>query len=260
MKKTIILLLTFCLLLSCLAGCGDKDQADSEYVKEKGKLIVGITDFAPMDYKDENGKWIGFDAELTLAFAEYLGVEAEFIEIVWGNKEMELNDKGIDCVWNGMTLTDGVKNAMNTGLPYCGNSQVVVLNKAVADQYQTTDSLKDLNFVVEDGSAGAEQLDALGISYIAAETQADALMEVAAGTSDACVIDLLMAGATIGEGTSYPDLTYTVKLNEEEYVVGFRKTSDLAEMFNTFYKEACASGLVQQLAEKYGVQEAVITQ
>ena len=104
------------------------------------------------------------------------------------------------------------------------------------------------------------ELDALGIDYIAAETQADALMEVAAGTSQACVIDLLMAGATIGEGTSYPDLTYTVSLNEEEYVVGFRTGSDLTEMFNTFYKEACANGTVQALAEKYGVQEAVILQ
>lgn len=260
MKKMILLLFSLCLLLCCFAGCGKEDGPDSEYVKEKGKLVVGITNFAPMDYKDEDGQWIGFDADLTRAFGEYLGVEVEFIQIVWGNKEMELNDKGIDCVWNGMTLTDGVKNAMSTSLPYCGNSQVVVVNKAVADQYQTTDSLKELRFVVEDGSAGAEQLDSLGVSYIAAETQADALMEVAAGTSDACVIDLLMAGATIGEGTSYPDLTYTVSLNEEEYVVGFRKGSDLTELFNTFYKEACADGLVGQLAEKYGVQEAVIEQ
>ncbi len=260
MKKFMILLLSLCLLLSLFAGCGKTDGPDSEYVKDKGKLIIGITDFAPMDYKDDQGNWIGFDAELSIAFAEYLGVEAEFIQIVWGNKEMELNDKGIDCVWNGMTLTDGVKKAMSTSLPYCGNSQVVVVNKAVAEQYQTLDSLQELKFVVEDGSAGAEQLDALGISYIAAETQADALMEVAAGTSQACVIDLLMAGATIGEGTSYPDLTYTVSLNEEEYVVGFRNGSDLTEMFNTFYKEACANGTVQELAEKYGVQEAVILQ
>ena len=133
-----------------------------------------------------------------------------------------------------------------------------MVNKDIADRYQTIDSLSELSFVVEDGSAGAEQLDALGIEYIAAETQADALMEVAAGTSDACVIDLLMAGATIGEGTSYPDLTYTVSLNEEEYVVGFRTGSDLTEMFKTFYKEACADGLVEEIAETYGVQEAVI--
>ncbi|MBQ8587611.1 MAG: transporter substrate-binding domain-containing protein [Oscillospiraceae bacterium] len=260
MKKFMILLLSLCLLLSLFAGCGKTDGPDSEYVKDKGKLVIGITDFAPMDYKDDQGNWIGFDAELSIAFAEYLGVKAEFIQIVWGNKEMELNDKGIDCVWNGMTLTDGVKKAMSTSLPYCGNSQVVVVNKAIADQYQTLDSLQELKFVVEDGSAGAEQLDALGISYIAAETQADALMEVAAGTSQACVIDLLMAGATIGEGTSYPDLTYTVSLNEEEYVVGFRSGSDLTEMFNAFYKEACVNGTVQALAEKYGVQEAVILQ
>ncbi|MBQ3216585.1 MAG: transporter substrate-binding domain-containing protein [Oscillospiraceae bacterium] len=261
MKKTLAFVLMTCLLLCCFTACADKEPAsDLEYVKENGKLVVGITDFAPMDFKDESGEWIGFDADLAIAFGEYLDVEVEFIEIVWGNKEMELNDKGIDCIWNGMTLTDGVKAAMDTSVPYCGNSQVVVVNKDIAAQYQTIESLNELNFVVEDGSAGAEQLDALGIDYIVAESQADALMEVAAGTSDACVIDLLMAGATIGEGTSYPDLTYTISLNQEEYVVGFRTGSDLTEKFNTFFAEACASGLVESVAKTYGVQEAVILQ
>ena len=83
-------------------------------------------------------------------------------------------------------------------------------------------------------------------------------MEVKAGTSDAAIIDLLMAGAMIGEGTSYPDLTYTVKLNSEEYGVGFRKGSDLAEAFNTFWEAAYADGTVMTAAETYGVQESLI--
>ncbi|WP_297290101.1 transporter substrate-binding domain-containing protein [uncultured Flavonifractor sp.] len=233
-------------------------ESDMAYVKEKGTLVVGMTDFAPMDYKDENGEWIGFDADMAKAFAESLGVKAEFIEINWDNKLMELDTKGIDVIWNGMTINDEVKAGASVSEPYCRNGQVVVLPADKAEDYQTVDSLSGLNFAVENGSAGAAQLDALGLNYVAKTTQADALMEVASGASDACVIDLLMAGAMIGEGTSYPDLTYTVQLNDEEYGVAFRKGSDLTEAFNTFWKEAYDAGTVMETATTYGVQESVI--
>jgi len=173
---------------------------------------------------------------------------------------MELDTKAIDCVWNGMTLTEEVTTSMQTSIPYCLNGQVVVLPAGKAEDYATVESLSSLNFAVENGSAGAAQLDALGIPYTAKLTQADALLEVASGASDACVIDLLMAGAMIGEGTSYPDLTYTVQLNSEEYGVGFRKGSYLADAFNRFWKDAYDAGGVMETATAYGVQESVIAQ
>ena len=233
-------------------------ESDLQYIKDKGTLVVGMTDFAPMDYRDENGEWIGFDADMAKAFGEYLGVEVEFLEINWSNKLMELDAKGIDAIWNGMTINDEVKNGASVSEPYCLNGQVVVLPADKAEDYETVESLKGLSFAAEDGSAGAEQLDLLGLTYIAKTTQSDALMEVASGASDACVIDLLMAGAMIGEGTSYPDLTYTVQLNSEEYGVAFRTGSDLVDEFNTFWKEAYDAGIVMETATTYGVQESVI--
>lgn len=241
------------------AGNSETPAAESDlaYIKEKGVLTVGMTDFEPMDYKDENGEWIGFDADMAKAFAESLGVEVEFLEINWDNKLMELDTKGIDVIWNGMTINEEVEAGASVSEPYCRNGQVVVPADK-AEDYQTVDSLSGLNFAVENGSAGAEQLDLLGLNYVAKTTQADALMEVASGASDACVIDLLMAGAMIGEGTSYPDLTYTVQLNDEEYGVAFRKGSDLTEAFNSFWKEAYDAGTVMEVATTYGVQESVI--
>lgn len=234
-------------------------ESDLAYVQDQGTLYVGITNFAPMDYKEAGSdEWIGFDADMAKAFAESLGVEVEFLEINWDNKVLELENKGIDAVWNGMTLTDDVKALMATSEPYCLNGQVVVLSADVADQYQTAESLSGLSFAVENGSAGMEQAEAAGLDYVAMDTQAKAVMEVASGTSDAAIIDLLMAGTMVGEGTSYPDLTYTVQLNSEEYGVGFRKGSDLAEAFNSFWKEAYDTGTVMETAEKYGVQESVI--
>lgn len=242
------------------AGNSETPAAESDlaYIKEKGVLTVGMTDFEPMDYKDENGEWIGFDADMAKTFAESLGVEAEFLEINWDNKLMELDTKGIDVIWNGMTINEEVEAGASVSEPYCRNGQVVVVPADKAEDYQTVDSLSGLNFAVENGSAGAEQLDLLGLNYVAKTTQADALMEVASGASDACVIDLLMAGAMIGEGTSYPELTYTVQLNDEEYGVAFRKGSDLTEAFNSFWKEAYDAGTVMEVATTYGVQESVI--
>ena len=102
-------------------------DSDVAYVQANGKLVVGITDFAPMDYKDESGEWIGFDADLAKKVAESLGVDVEFIEIEWGNKILELENKSVDVVWNGMTLTDGVMSAMACTNAYCKNAQVVVV-------------------------------------------------------------------------------------------------------------------------------------
>ncbi|HIS08106.1 MAG TPA: transporter substrate-binding domain-containing protein [Candidatus Choladocola avistercoris] len=239
---------------------GASEESDMAYVQEKGTLVVGITDFAPMDYKDENGEWIGFDADMAKAFAESLGVEAEFVEINWDNKVLELDGKTIDCVWNGMTLTEEVLSAMECSNAYCNNAQVVIVPADVADQYQDTDSLSDLTFAVEAGSAGEEQVAALGLNYTPVTAQSDALMEVAAGTSDAAVIDSLMAAAMVGEGTGYENLTYTIGLNSEEYGVGFRKGSDLAAALNEFFAASYADGSMQAVAETYSVQAALIEQ
>lgn len=234
------------------------EDSDMAYVQEKGTLVVGITDFEPMDYQNAEGEWIGFDADMVKGFAESLGVDVEFVEIEWDNKIMELNGKTIDCVWNGMTLTDEVTSAMECSNAYCNNAQVVIVPADVADQYQDTDSLASLNFAVEAGSAGEEQVSALGLNYTPVQTQADALMEVAAGTSDAAVIDSLMAAAMVGEGTGYADLTYTIGLNSEEYGAGFRKGSDLAAALNDYFEASLADGSMMSCAETYGVQAAVI--
>ncbi len=259
MKLKRILAAVMCLatVAICAVSCKQDSSSDLDYVKEKGKLIVGITDFAPMDYK-ENNEWIGFDADMAKEYAKHLGVDVEFIEITWGNKHMELETKAIDVVWNGMTLTDEVKGLMGTSEPYCKNAQVVVLKADIAAQYATTDSIKSLSFAVEDGSAGAEALDALGIKYTAVDTQQKALTEVSSGAAQACVIDLLMAGAMIGEGTSFADLTTGVSLQSEEYGVGFRKDSELIADFNTFWKSKYADGTVMKTAEKYGISKNII--
>ena len=239
---------------------GSASDSDMAYVKDKGTLIVGITNFEPMDYQDADGNWIGFDADMAKAFAESIGVTAEFVEIDWDNKVMELDGKTIDCVWNGMTLVDEVTSSMSCSNAYCNNAQVVIVPSDQADLYQDVDSLKELNFAVEAGSAGEAQAKANNFSYTPVQQQSSALMEVAAGTADAAIIDSLMAAAMVGDGTGYANLTYTIGLNNEEYGVGFRKGSDLAASLNDFFAASYADGSLTRCAETYGVQAAVIEQ
>ena len=238
----------------------EAEDSDVAYIMEKGSLIVGITDFAPMDFKDDSGNWIGFDADLAALVAADLGVDVEFVEIDWDNKILELNNKSIDCVWNGMTLTDEVKNSMETTNAYCNNAQVVVLPADKAEDYKDVESLKDLKFAVEAGSEGEAAAKDNGFDYTSLTAQADTLLEVKSGTSDASIIDLLMADAMIGEGTSYPDLTHTVELTAEEYGIGCRKGSDLAEFINEELKALYEDGTLEEIAETYDVAAAVIEQ
>ena len=262
-KRVLAVVLTGLMAAGMLAGCGSKkssSDSDVEYIKNKGSLIVGITDFEPMDYKNESGEWIGFDADMAKQVAKDLGVEVQFVEIDWDNKILELQNKSIDVVWNGMTLTDEVTSSMACTNAYCNNAQVVVLPSDKADAYKDVDSMKNLAFAVEAGSAGEDAAKENGFNYTALTSQADTLMEVSAGTSDASIIDLLMAGAMIGEGTDYPTLTHTLELTTEEYGVGCRKDSDLASYINDEFKKLYEDGTMQKIAEQYGVQDAIVAQ
>lgn len=261
MKKILALVMACLLMCLAFAGCGANTDSDMEYVKEKGVLVVGITDFAPMDYKEseDSTEWIGFDADMAKLFAEKLGVEVEFVEINWDNKALELEGKSIDCVWNGMTLREDVLAAMDCSQPYCNNAQVVIVPADVADKYKTAEDCKDLQFAVEAGSAGEDMAKDFGFKYTPVVDQATTLTEVKSGTCDAAIIDSLMAGAMVGEGTGYADLTYTVGLNSEEYGVGFRKGSDLVAELNAFFDECLANGKMMEIASEYGVQAAIIT-
>lgn len=253
MKKYIALILAVLMMATCFAGCGGSNTSDLKAIQDAGKIVVGITEYAPMDYKDENGNWTGFDAEFATLFAEELGVEIEFYVITdWGKKFIELKDKNIDAVWNGMTITEEATLNASVSNPYVLNKQVLVMKSDMIADYATADSIKDLKIAVENGSAGQSAAEDAGVKEIVpVQDQAAALLEVKAGTSDACIIDSTMAQAMTGEGTNYADLAAGLILKDEEYGVAFRKNSDLTAKFNDFMAKLRADGTLQALADKY---------
>ena len=216
-------------------------------------MTIGYTVYEPMNYTDESGTFTGFDTELATAVCEKLGVEPDFVEINWDTKETELAAKSIDCIWNGLTLTDDREANMACTKPYVKNAQVVVM-KADAD-YTSTADLAGKTVVAESGSAGETTIEEdeglQQADFVAKSVQTDCLMEVAAGTADAAVLDLTLANAMIGEGTDYAGLKIVDELNAEEYGVAFRKGSDAAAAVDEAFDALKADGTMQALADKY---------
>ena len=235
----------------------EAEAADSDlaYIQDKGTMTIGYTVYAPMNYTDENGEFVGFDTELATAVCEQLGVEPEFVEINWDTKIVELDAKSIDCIWNGMTLTDDILANTACTEAYAKNAQVVVMK--AGSGYTSTADLVGKTVVAEAGSAGEttiqEDENLAQADYISKGVQTDCLMEVAAGTADAAVLDLTLASAMIGEGTDYADLEIVDELNAEEYGVAFRKGSDAAAAVNEAFAALKADGTMQTLADKYGL-------
>ena len=235
------------------AAASETAASDLDYIKEKGKLVIGYTVYEPMNYTDADGNFTGFDTELATAVCEKLGVEPEFVEINWDTKVVELDAKSIDCIWNGMTLTDDIMANTATTKAYAKNAQVVVVKDGT--DYASTADLVGKTVVAEAGSAGEAAIEGdenlAQADYVSKSVQTDCLMEVAAGTADAAVLDLTLANAMIGEGTDYASLAIVDELNAEEYGVAFRKGSDAAAAVDAAFDALKADGTMQALAEKY---------
>ena len=238
---------------SAAASAAETAASDLDYIKEKGKMVIGYTVYEPMNYTDADGNFTGFDTELATAVCEKLGVEPEFVEINWDTKVVELDAKSIDCIWNGMTLTDDIMANTATTKAYAKNAQVVVVKDGT--DYASTADLVGKTVVAEAGSAGEAAIEGdenlAQADYVSKSVQTDCLMEVAAGTADAAVLDLTLAYAMIGAGTDYASLKIVDELNAEEYGVAFRKGSDAAAAVDAAFDELKADGTMQALAEKY---------
>ena len=238
---------------SAAASAAETAASDLDYIKEKGEMVIGYTVYEPMNYTDADGNFTGFDTELATAVCEKLGVEPEFVEINWDTKVVELDAKSIDCIWNGMTLTDDIMANTATTKAYAKNAQVVVVKDGT--DYSSTADLVGKTVVAEAGSAGEAAIEGdenlAQADYVSKSVQTDCLMEVAAGTADAAVLDLTLANAMIGEGTDYASLKIVDELNAEEYGVAFRKGSDTAAAVDTVFDELKADGTMQALADKY---------
>lgn len=278
MKKVLSIILALVMTFSVVtlfAACskdnaGDASTAESDlaYVQDKGKLVIGMTLFAPMDYyADENeSELVGFEVEFGKAVCEKLGVEAEFQVISWEAKESELNAKNIDCIWNGLTITPERQETMSISKPYMANKQVLITKSENVDKYKTAGSLEGLTVVAEKESAGEEVVTTdeffKGCNYTAVDSMAKAMMEVKSGTADAAVIDYVTGIGSLGEGTDYENISIVENASfaDEQYGIAFRKDSDITAKVNEIIDELIQDGTLEKIAEKYKLGEQLIVE
>ena len=231
--------------------------SDFEAIEAKGKMVIGYTVYEPINYTDDEGNFVGFDTEFAQAVCDNLGVEAEFVEIEWSNKFLELQSGSIDCIWNGMTITDEAMENASVSSPYVKNAQVIIAK--TENGYTSTADLVDANIIAEAGSAGEKAILAdenlSQAEFMPVIKQADALLEIKSGASDAAVLDITLAGAMVGEGTDFADLSIMqgVELSVEEYGIATRKGADTNDKINEAMAELMADGTLEALAEKYGL-------
>ena len=268
MKKLLALIMAVLMTVTMFAGCGSTASGDDwSYISNKGEMIIGITYFEPMNYEDENGELTGFETEFAKAVCEKVGVTPKFQKIDWDSKEVELNAKTIDCIWNGLTITEERQNNMDVSNPYMENKQVMVTKAENASKYTSADALKDATVVAEKKSAGEEvaQSDDFfkNANYVPVDSQAKSLLEVKSGTADIAVIDYVMSIGTIANGTDYADLKVVEGKDfaPEQYGIAFRKNSpETLKKINDAIQELANDGTLNKIAEKYNLSDLILVE
>ena len=261
-KKILALMLAALMSLTVLTGCAGSDW---KYIEKKGELTVGITLFEPMNYYDENNELTGFETEFAAEVCRRLGVDAKFQVIDWDSKETELNSKNIDCIWNGMTITDERRETMDITTEYMQNKQVLVCKAENLEKYADAAAFEGAAVVAEAGSAGEEVATTEAVlasaNFTPVDAQAKALLEAKSGTADLAVIDYVMTIGSIGEGTDYADLVVIdqYEFAPEQYGAAFRKNSpETMEKINKTIDEMKMDGTLDEIAAKYKLQDLLL--
>lgn len=280
MKKLTAFILSALMAVTALTGCGgqsssseaSKDNPSSQsatgdwsYIADKGDLVIGITYFEPMNYKDENGELTGFETEFAQSVCEKLGVKANFQKIDWDSKEVELNAKTIDCIWNGLTITDERQENMGISTPYMENKQVMVTKAENADKFTTAEAVKGATVVAEKKSAGEDVAKGdeffKEANYVSVDSQAKALLEVKSGTADIAIIDYVMSIGTISDGTDYADLKVVEGKDfaKEQYGIAVRKgDAETLQKINDAVQAVADDGKLEEIAKKYSLQDLLL--
>ena len=243
MKKTLAFLMAGAMAAAALVGCSAKNDTSS-----------AASDAAATTAATADGDWdyiSGFETDFATAVCKELGVEPKFQEIEWDSKEIELNAKTIDCIWNGLTITAEREANMSITLPYMSNKQVMVVKAENADKYKTAADVKGAKVVAEAGSAGEEVAKGEDFFKEATYTPADSQAKA--------IIDYVMTIGTLRAGSDYSDLKMVEgqDFSPEVYGIAFRKGSDASQKVSDTIVKLYNDGKLQEIAKKYNLEEQI---
>ncbi|OUM59044.1 hypothetical protein PIROE2DRAFT_15531 [Piromyces sp. E2] len=232
--------------------------SDAGYIIENGKMVIGYDgDLVPMSYNDNNGQLVGFDVEFAKDVCRRLGIEAEFKVIDWSQKEMELKNRNIDCIWSGLSVTDGRRENMKFSRVYMHNKQVVMIKKSDASKYTNLESLSNAKISAKFGSTGEQALKSdknlLRAEYVSSDSQNEAILALKKGDFNAIVIDYSTAVGTIANGNADLMILKELTTGDETFAIGFRLNSDMTTKINKLINDMINDGTLETIAKKYNL-------
>lgn len=279
-KKASAVLLAMIMMMSifALTGCGgsgsdtntDNNQnSDGElsgwaYVEDKGELIVGLDDtFAPMGFRDEAGELVGFDIDLANAVGETLGVNVKFQPIDWDAKELELQSKNIDCIWNGMSATEERQESMALTKKYL-NNRIVVMALDPSINITSEEQLADYSIGTQVDSSALEAMQASDNWDLYAANVSDfptydeAIMALQGKRVDVIVVDQVLGeykNSKLDEKMSVCDFDF----GDDFYAIGCRKSeTDLADKISDAIGNLIENGKAEEISNKWFGKNIVI--
>ena len=278
-RKLSAILLAMIMLLSvfALTGCGDSTDSDTDadqdtsaeltgwaYVEDKGELIVGLDDtFAPMGFRDESGELVGFDIDLATAVGEVLGVKVTFQPIDWDAKELELEAKNIDCIWNGMSATEERQESMALTKKYL-NNRIIVMTLNPDINITEEEQLVDYTIGTQVDSAAleamqaAENFDLYSANVSEFPTYDEAIMALQGGRVDVIVVDQVLGeykNSKLEEKMSVCDFDF----GDDFYAIGCRKgETDLADKISEAIGTLIDNGKAEEISDKWFGKNIVI--
>ncbi|HIV68454.1 MAG TPA: amino acid ABC transporter substrate-binding protein [Candidatus Butyricicoccus stercorigallinarum] len=239
------------------SGSGGADQS-LQYVLDKGELVLGLDDsFPPMGYRDDNNEIVGFDIDVATAVCEKLGVELVTQPVDWDSKELELNAKNIDCIWNGLSVSEERLESMNMSIPYMENHMALVVRPD--DSVTSIEDMEGKILAVQSGSTAEEALeseDGAALNDIIANVNGfddnlTALMDLDTRASDAVLMDDVVANYLI-EQNNKGYVVLSDFLYAEDYAIAFRKGDDaLTEAVNEALRELKEDGTLAEISTKW---------
>jgi len=73
-----------------------------DFITDDNTLVIGASgDYVSEHYDAENGNWSGFDVDLANYVGKELGIDIEFVQIQYSEREQALQNNLIDCYWSG---------------------------------------------------------------------------------------------------------------------------------------------------------------
>ncbi|HEM3609424.1 TPA: ABC transporter substrate-binding protein/permease [Streptococcus suis] len=215
--------------------------------------IVADSSFAPFEYQDESGKYVGIDMELIKAIAEQQGFTITIQNPGFDAALNAVQAGQADAVIAGMSITDARKKIFDfSDAYYSSNILLAVKNGSDIASYE---DLKGKTVGAKNGTASYTFLennkDKYGYTLKAFDEASGMYDSLNSGSIDALMDDEAVLLYAIQQGRDFATPIPGEKSGEYGFAVKKGANPELIEMFNNGLASLVESGKYDEILNKY---------